>query len=62
MTTDTDKLKEECDALLLAMIGNSELVEQWWTTANRGFGMTCPVDAELTKVLDYLRLHAYGGW
>jgi hypothetical protein len=58
----TDTVKEECNALLTAMIGKPELVDQWWSTKNKGFDMACPNDVELTKVLDYLRLHAYGGW
>jgi hypothetical protein len=57
-----DTVKEECNALLKAMIGKPELVEQWWSTKNKGFDMACPKDVELTTVLDYLRLHAYGGW
>lgn len=42
------------NAMLLALLGNHELVAKWWTTPNRGFDMQCPKDVDETKVKNYL--------
>lgn len=45
--------------LLMGLIGNSELVKQWWSTPNKGFGMLCPKDVPEIEVKKYLEGFAF---
>ena len=58
----TEKLKRENDVLLFAMLGNKELVEQWWHSPNKGFDMAHPIDVDPKRVQEYLISKAYGEW
>jgi hypothetical protein len=56
------EIQKQCNALLMAMLGRQELVDQWWNSPNKGFDNAHPADVDLKKVLEYLMAHAYGGW
>ena len=58
----TEKLKRENDALLFAMLGRQELVEQWWHRPNKGFDGAHPIDVDPKKVQEYSISKAYGEW
>lgn len=32
-----DRLKKQCDAILMALLGSQELVDNWWIGFNREF-------------------------
>lgn len=57
-----EKLKQENDALLMAMLGDKELVEKWWHSPNKGFDDAHPIDVDPKKVQEYLISKAYGEW
>jgi hypothetical protein len=44
------------------MLGNKELVEQWWHSPNKGFDGAHPIDVDPKKVQEYLISKAYGEW
>jgi hypothetical protein len=56
------EIQKQCNALLMAMLGRQELVDQWWNSPNKGFDNAHPADVDTKKVLEYLMAHAYGGW
>jgi hypothetical protein len=56
------EIQKQCNALLMAMLGRQELVDQWWNSPNKGFDNAHPADVDPKKVLEYLMAHAYGGW
>lgn len=58
----TEKLKQENDALLFAMLGRQDLVEKWWHSPNKGFDMAHPADVDSKRVQEYLISKAYGEW
>lgn len=61
---DVNKTREQCNQLLLAMLGRPALVEQWWKSQNYAFGMQTPGDIfenDSQRVFDYLMHHAYAG-
>ena len=52
-----DNLKKRCNVLLLALLGNTELVDKWWQSKNIAFDLKTPeqqwfVDSE--AVYNYL--------
>ena len=59
---DTAKLKEQNNALLMAMLGSQEWVNKWWVSPNKAFDMAHPEDVDPKKVQEYLLTCAYGGW
>ena len=59
---DVEKLKRENDALLMALLGRKDLVEQWWHSPNKGFDLAHPIDVDPIKVQQYLLSKAYGEW
>ena len=59
---DIEILQSECDALLLALLGDADLVDRWWVGDNKGFGGRKPIDVDITEVHEYLIRYAYGGW
>lgn len=59
---DISKLKKQNDALLLALLGNQEFVDRWWTTPNKAFDMAHPEDVDPKRVQEYLIGCAYGEW
>ena len=53
-----EQMHLECEDRLLALLGSLHLVERWWHTPNREFGMVNPWQVWLEQpqqVLDYLR-------
>ena len=32
-----DRLKKQCDAILMALLGSQELVDNWWNGHNKAF-------------------------
>lgn len=46
-------------AMLFALIGDHELIQKWWTTPNKGFGMQCPVDVPVQQVKNYLESYCF---
>ena len=58
----TEKIKQENDVLLFAMLGQKELVEKWWQSPNQGFDGAYPADVDPKRVQEYLISKAYGEW
>ena len=57
IVTIADKRKNKCDVLLIAMLGTTELVDQWWKSPNKAFNNNTPEVAyyvEPKEVLSYL--------
>jgi hypothetical protein len=40
MIVENEDKKKACNKMLLAMLGNEELVDKWWDSNNLSFGMT----------------------
>jgi hypothetical protein len=60
----TERLRQQCDALLVAMVG-PELVVKWWTSPNRAFANDTPELVFSTApelVYAYLLKSAEGEW
>jgi hypothetical protein len=56
----TDNMKQRCDLLLQAMVGPN-LVEKWWQSPNKAFGMKTAkeqFDIDPKVVYNYLMGHA----
>lgn len=53
-------LTDYCNAMLLSLLGNPQLVSTWWTTPNRAFDMQCPADVPEKQVIAYLEGHCFG--
>jgi hypothetical protein len=47
-------LTDYFNILLLAMLGDRELVKRWWDTPNLAFDNKCPKDVDENKVKSYL--------
>lgn len=47
-------LTDYFNLLLLAMLGDHELVKRWWDTPNLAFDNKCPKDVDENKVKSYL--------
>lgn len=41
--------------LLFKLLGSNDLVNRWWSTPNKAFGMQPPSVVDLPKVLKYLQ-------
>lgn len=52
--------KNYLDRHLMAMLGNQDLVDKWWTTPNKGFDMQCPRDVDIRDAAKYILGFAYG--
>lgn len=57
-----EKLMKENNALLMALLGRQELVDQWWSSPNKAFDMAHPSDVDPKVVQEYLIRMAYGEW
>jgi hypothetical protein len=54
---------DECNRLLVAMLGSEELVTKWWVSPNKAFENQTPesvFQADPYKVYSYIGAHAYG--
>lgn len=57
MTTENERLKTQCDALLLGLLGSEELIERWWAGDNIYFGLQSPAsvfEKNPRAVYDYI--------
>lgn len=52
-------LTDYMNSMLLALLGNPDLVTQWWTTPNKGFDMRCPQDVPEQEVKRYLEFYCF---
>lgn len=53
-------LTDYMNTMLFALIGDHELIKQWWITPNRAFEGRCPQDVPEQEVKAYLEGHCYG--
>lgn len=61
----TERQKKAMDAILLALVGSQELVEQWWTSPNRAFDGRTPMDVldiDHRDVVEYLLSQTNGDY
>jgi hypothetical protein len=60
-----EKIRLQCDALLLSMLGNEALCESWWKGSNKGFDGKTPEEVfhnNPNQVISYLmRFYDAGG-
>ena len=60
-------VKLTLNRLLFAMLGRTELVDQWWQSPNKGFDGKTPDEVYLSgeegrqKVINYIHFHATAG-
>jgi hypothetical protein len=45
--------------MLVALLGDPQLVIKWWTTPNLAFGGQCPQDVDEITVKNYLESHCF---
>lgn len=53
----------DLDQVVLALVGSTELVNQWWHGANTAFGGDTPYQvfrSEPERVIEYLSRYVYG--
>lgn len=48
------------NAMLMSLIGDRELVTQWWDSPNLAFDGQCPRDVPEAQVKAYLEGHCFG--
>ena len=53
-------LSDYCNAMLFSLIGDHELVVNWWNTPNRAFEGQCPCDIDENTVKSYLEGQCFG--
>lgn len=53
-------LSDYCNAMLFSLIGDHDLVVNWWTSPNRAFEGQCPKDVPEQEVKAYLEGHCFG--
>lgn len=53
-------LTDYINAMLFALIGDHDLVVNWWTSPNAAFEGRCPQDVDENTVKAYLEGHCYG--
>ena len=61
----SDNYRARCNALLVALIGNKELVEQWWSSENKAFFPETPeqvFEHSPNIVYAYLMKSSDGEW
>lgn len=47
------------NTLLLSLLGSTSLVERWWESPNRAFGLELPKDQNYWVVKQYLEGHCF---
>jgi hypothetical protein len=47
-------LTDYINAMLLALLGDRDMVTKWWTSPNLAFGMQCPQDVDEDLIKSYL--------
>ena len=62
MATRPERIREQCDAMLMGMLGDKDLAEKWWHGENKGFNGQKPIDVDINKVKEYLLRHVFGEW
>lgn len=53
-------LADYMNSMLLALLGDPQLVAKWWDSPNKAFDMQCPRDVDEQKVRAYLEGHCFG--
>ena len=60
--------KDDCDNMLMALLGRQDLVDKWWDSPNFQFGLKHPIDVFNSgedgrqAVVSYVTEHCYGGY
>jgi len=60
--------KNDCDNMLMALLGRQELVDRWWNSPNLQFNLKHPIDVfnlgedGRQAVVSYVTEHCYGGY
>jgi len=49
-----EKLRKRNDILIMALLGQKDLVEQWWHSPHHAFNGAQPIDVNPKKVCEYL--------
>lgn len=52
-------LTDYCNAMLLALLGDPDLIHPWWTTPNLAFEGQCPDHVDEQTVKKYLEEHCF---
>lgn len=66
--TNTIYVRSQLDRILFGLLNRHELVDQWWTTPNKGFDNQTPDSVYWSgeegrkRVASYIILHYNGGW
>ena len=47
-------MKEKCDRMLRALLGDWELMEKWWKSPNKAFDRRRPEEVDIKEVYSYL--------
>lgn len=61
----TERQKKAMDAILLALVGSTEMVETWWSSPNRAFDGKTPLEAlavDHRDVVEYLLSQTTGDY
>ena len=59
--------KNDCDNMLMALLGRQEFVDRWWDSPNLHWDLKHPIDIFNSgddgrqSVVNYLSEHCYGG-
>ena len=48
------KMKEKCNLLLRALLGDWRLMEKWWKSPNKAFDRRRPEEVDIEEVYNYL--------
>jgi hypothetical protein len=51
---------QDLNPYLKALLGENELVEQWWSSPNKAFDGKCPKDVEYDAVEQYVMECCFG--
>lgn len=51
--------KKSLENLVLALIGDPELADNWWYSPNKAFDMQRPIEVDTRIVREYLMFHCY---
>lgn len=58
---ELNKVRQQCNRMLLGLVGSQELVEKWWTSPNKAFGRTPEEEwvSDPKSVYDYIGSFCY---
>lgn len=55
----------QLNLILLTVLGSTDLVEKWWNSSNKEFGLNTPreiFDKEPKRVIEYILTHTRGDY